>query len=168
MPISENMFWKRVLHKYVQIYTHIYTCEKLFTKTQSLNSVLALQANFLEWRLTRFGKKALHRWTCCPRCHSCFDLNIIRVFTVVSGPGSEMPSLDFRRCHHWTTYATWCNQSPHICQSMWQFTWWHYHIHISISDGIAEWVERPFPIWQLVGSLRQWLLLCVRVTIALH
>ena len=39
------------------IYTHVYIVEKLFTKTQSLNLALALQAHFLEWRLTRFGKE---------------------------------------------------------------------------------------------------------------
>ena len=50
---SEKMFWKRALHKYI----HIYKCEKLFTKTQSLNLALVLQARFLEWRLTRFGKE---------------------------------------------------------------------------------------------------------------
>ena len=50
-------FWKRALHKYVHICMHICTCETLFTKTQSLNSALTLQAHFLEWRLTRFGKE---------------------------------------------------------------------------------------------------------------
>ena len=34
-------------------YTHIY----IFTKTQSLNLTLALQAHFLEWRLMRSGKE---------------------------------------------------------------------------------------------------------------
>ena len=34
---------------------HIHICEKLFTKTQSLNSALALQAHFLAWRLMDFG-----------------------------------------------------------------------------------------------------------------
>ena len=38
-------------------YTHINICEKLFTKTPSLNLTLALQAHFLELRLTRFGKE---------------------------------------------------------------------------------------------------------------
>ena len=47
------MFWKSTLDNYV----HKYICEKLFTKTQSLNLALALQAHFLEWRLTRFGKE---------------------------------------------------------------------------------------------------------------
>ena len=32
-------------------------CEKFFTEAPSLNLVLALQAHFLEWRLTRFGKE---------------------------------------------------------------------------------------------------------------
>ena len=41
------------------IYTHIYTCEKLFAKTQSLKLALVLEAHFLEWRLTRFGKELL-------------------------------------------------------------------------------------------------------------
>ena len=60
MPIltSEIMFWKRTLHKYVvYIYAHICICEKLLTKTQSLYSTLPLQAHFLGWRLTRFGKE---------------------------------------------------------------------------------------------------------------
>ena len=55
MPGSEIMFWKRTFHKDVNIYTYI--CEKLFTETQLFNLALALQAHFLECRLTRFGKK---------------------------------------------------------------------------------------------------------------
>ena len=39
------------------IYTPIYIFEKLFTKAKTLNLALALQAHFLEWRLTRFGKE---------------------------------------------------------------------------------------------------------------
>ena len=39
------------------IYMYIYKCEKLFTKTHSLNMALALQAHFLEWCLVRFGKE---------------------------------------------------------------------------------------------------------------
>ena len=57
MPSSEVMFWKRALHKYVHVYTYIYILEKLFTKTQSLNSALTLQTHFREWRFTRFGKE---------------------------------------------------------------------------------------------------------------
>ena len=49
MPSLEIVIWKRALH--------IYICEKLFTKTESLNFALALQAHFLEWRLTHFGKE---------------------------------------------------------------------------------------------------------------
>ena len=36
------------------IYTHICLWEKLFTEAQSLNLALALQAHFLDWRLTHF------------------------------------------------------------------------------------------------------------------
>ena len=59
MPSSEIMLWKIALHKYLYTDTHrfTYTCEKPFTKTQSLNLGLALQAHFLEWHLTRFGKE---------------------------------------------------------------------------------------------------------------
>ena len=39
------------------ISTHIYTCEKVLTKTQSVKLALALQAHFLEWRSTRFVKE---------------------------------------------------------------------------------------------------------------
>ena len=39
------------------IYRHIYTCEKVFTKTQTLDLIWALQAHFLEWRLMCFGKE---------------------------------------------------------------------------------------------------------------
>ena len=35
----------------------ISTCEKLLTKVQSLNIALALQAQFVEWPLTRFEKE---------------------------------------------------------------------------------------------------------------
>ena len=49
------------MHIYIYIYTYqyiyIHTCEKVFSKTQSLNLGLTLQAHFLEWRLTRFGKE---------------------------------------------------------------------------------------------------------------
>ena len=51
--VGDHVFWKMALHKYA----YIYACEKLFTKTQSLNLALALQAHFLEWGLTRFGKE---------------------------------------------------------------------------------------------------------------
>ena len=34
----------------------MHTCDKLFTKTPSLNLALSLQAHFLECRLTPFGK----------------------------------------------------------------------------------------------------------------
>ena len=45
------------------ISTDMYICVKLFTKTQSLNLALSLQAHFLEWNLTPFGgKKALHMY----------------------------------------------------------------------------------------------------------
>ena len=60
MPSSEVMFWrekKPTLHKYVHIYTHTFMYEKLFTKTQSLNLALALQAHFLKWRLPHLGKE---------------------------------------------------------------------------------------------------------------
>ena len=56
MPSLEIMFLEKALHKYYT-YTHTYICEKLFMKTQSLNLPLALQAHFLEWRLTRFEKE---------------------------------------------------------------------------------------------------------------
>ena len=48
MPSSEIMFWKRVLHKYVHIHTHIYIytyLKSFFSKTQSMNLVLALQVH---------------------------------------------------------------------------------------------------------------------------
>ena len=35
----------------------MHICEKLVTKTQSLNLALGLQAHVLEWRLTHFGKE---------------------------------------------------------------------------------------------------------------
>ena len=38
-------------------YMHLYICEKLFPKAQSLNLALPLQAHFLEWRLRRFRKE---------------------------------------------------------------------------------------------------------------
>ena len=57
MTSFEIMFWKRALHKYIHIYAYIHTCEKLFTRVQPLNLALALQAQFLEWRLTRFGEE---------------------------------------------------------------------------------------------------------------
>ena len=53
MPTSQIMFCKSAIQKYV----HIYACEKLFNKTQSLKLALALRTHFLEWRLTRFGKE---------------------------------------------------------------------------------------------------------------
>ena len=60
MPSSEIKFWKRPLHKYKHIGAYIHICEKLFIKTQSLNLALnlALQVHFLEWRLTRSGKRS--------------------------------------------------------------------------------------------------------------
>ena len=57
MPSSEITLWMRALHKYVHIYTYMYTYDMRFTQTQSLNLALALQAHFLEWCLTRFGKE---------------------------------------------------------------------------------------------------------------
>ena len=33
MSCSEIMLWKRALPKYVHIYMHLFTCEKLFTNT---------------------------------------------------------------------------------------------------------------------------------------
>ena len=51
---TEIMFRKRSLHKYVHIYTYV---KSSLPKTQSLNLALALQAHFLGWRLTRFGKE---------------------------------------------------------------------------------------------------------------
>ena len=57
MPSSEIIFWKRALNKHVHIYTHIYICEKLLSKTQSMNLALALQAHDLEWRLAHFAKE---------------------------------------------------------------------------------------------------------------
>ena len=56
MSSSEIMFWKRALHNYVHIYIKN-ICEKVFSKTLSLNLTLALQAHFGEWRLMRFGKE---------------------------------------------------------------------------------------------------------------
>ena len=32
MPSLDIMFWKRALHKYVHIYTHLFICGKLFSK----------------------------------------------------------------------------------------------------------------------------------------
>ena len=48
MPMlsSEIMFWKRALHKYVHIYVFIHV-KSSFTKIQTLNLALALQAHFL-------------------------------------------------------------------------------------------------------------------------
>ena len=57
MSRSEIMFWKRAFHSNLHIYAHIHIFEKLFTKLQYLNLALALQAHFLEWRLTHFGKE---------------------------------------------------------------------------------------------------------------
>ena len=45
----------------MDMYIYIYICEKLFTKTQSLNLAYALQAHFLE--LAQFGKRALRTYT---------------------------------------------------------------------------------------------------------
>ena len=39
------------------MYIYIHTCDKFFTKAQSLIKALTLQAPFLEWRLMRFGKE---------------------------------------------------------------------------------------------------------------
>ena len=56
MPMP-NLELGKELFINMYICTRTYTCEKLFSKTQSLNLVLALQANFPEWRLARFGKE---------------------------------------------------------------------------------------------------------------
>ena len=49
MPSSKIMFWKRALnknvHTYIMINAHIFICEKLFSKTQSMNLALTLQAH---------------------------------------------------------------------------------------------------------------------------
>ena len=37
-------------------YTHIYIYEELFSKAQFIKLKLALEAQFLEWHLWRFGK----------------------------------------------------------------------------------------------------------------
>ena len=59
MLTSEIMFWKSALHNYVHIYAYIvYTCEKLFAKTLSLNLAMTLQAQFLEWHLACFWEKS--------------------------------------------------------------------------------------------------------------
>ena len=57
MASSEIMLCQRALHKCVHIYAAIYIREIFFTKTQSLKLALSLQAHFVEWRLTRFGKE---------------------------------------------------------------------------------------------------------------
>ena len=49
---------------YSLICTYIYACEKLFTKIQYLNLASSLQAHFLKWRLTHFGRRALHIYIC--------------------------------------------------------------------------------------------------------
>ena len=41
----------------MNIHIYIYIHEKLFTKAQSLNWAVALQAHFREWLLMRFGKE---------------------------------------------------------------------------------------------------------------
>ena len=45
------------MHMYVQIYGDVHVCESSLPKTQYLNLALALQAHFLEWRLTHIGKE---------------------------------------------------------------------------------------------------------------
>ena len=48
MTNTEIMFSKRALHKYIIRINILYEiCEKLFSKTQSMNLVLALQADSL-------------------------------------------------------------------------------------------------------------------------
>ena len=46
MLSSEIMFWKIALHKYVHGYTYIHVREMLFSKTQSMELALTLQAHF--------------------------------------------------------------------------------------------------------------------------
>ena len=53
LPSSEVMFKKRASHN---MYTYVFICEKIFSKTQSMNLPLALQAQFLKWRLSHFGR----------------------------------------------------------------------------------------------------------------
>ena len=52
MPMSgsEDMFWKRVLHKYVCRYAYV----ELFSNTQSMTLALPVQAHlFWKWRLEK-------------------------------------------------------------------------------------------------------------------
>ena len=64
------------INMYIYIYMSIYTCEKLFTKNQSLNLALALQAHFLEWRLAPFEKE-LFIWTAQGACKGYVKPNLL-------------------------------------------------------------------------------------------
>ena len=60
---------------------HIYIFEDLFSKIQSMNLALALQTQFLEWRLPRFGKELF----------ICI-ITLTKIYTAVTkfGPGNDL------------------------------------------------------------------------------
>ena len=71
-------------------------CGKLFTKTQTLNLVLALQAHFLEWSFMRFGKE-LFIYICICRYHiyiymSCIYAIYNRYVIYIVHTSNIMPS----------------------------------------------------------------------------
>ena len=67
MPSLEIMISNITLPRYIYIYiymrftsyicAHIHICKRLFSKTQSMNLALVLQADYFEWRLSSFGKE---------------------------------------------------------------------------------------------------------------
>ena len=63
----EIMFWKRALHKYAYIYIYIYVhafiCERLFSKTQSMNLALTWKAFF--WNGLLHLRKELFIYVYC-------------------------------------------------------------------------------------------------------
>ena len=56
---TEIMFWKRVLHKYVPIYTW----GKLFTKSTILELSIGIVSSFSGIALSEFWKRTLHIYT---------------------------------------------------------------------------------------------------------
>ena len=66
MPSSEFMLLKRALHK--DIYIHIYVCEKLFSKTQSIIWAWHWKPISFGWRLSRFRKELFMHILCNSLC----------------------------------------------------------------------------------------------------
>ena len=98
MPSLEIMFWKVALHKYLHIYTHIYMCEHVFTKTQSLNLALALQAHFREWCLILFWKRVFHILLIHVAAFRLFRLDSIKILLGEMQGGNCIVCIDSFQC----------------------------------------------------------------------